>query len=115
MTGLARTTVTMSRSLTISFDLHPPVNSTTDPSLKSKVTHSFDLHNKCNQGQDGPEYKAYYNALQSAIVEARMKTGEELTRWRDVVGTLEQAKEIKPVVTKVEEEDEEDEDAEGET
>lgn len=103
----------MSRSLTITYDLHPPAASSVDPSLDPNAIHKFSLSVSASEGKSEPGYKAHYEALKAAIAEARTQTGDELTRWRDAVGTAEKTKENKSGSEKVEEE-EEDEDEEGE-
>lgn len=85
----------MSRSLTITYVLHPPTNSSIPPSLDPNVTHAFPISVSDPQGSDTTGYKAHYDALKVAIAEAKAKTGDELTEWRDAVGTAEQTKESK--------------------
>lgn len=102
----------MSRSLTITYDFHPPVGSSIDPSLDPKATHNFPLSLSAAEGRDTIGYRAHYDALKAAIVEARAQTGDELTRWRDAVGTAEQTKESKSRGKKDDDEEEEDEEGE---
>lgn len=114
--GTSSMPTAMSRSLTITYDLHPPVGSSVDTSLDPKATHNFDLSVSASEGTHEPGYKAHYEALRAAIGEARATTGDELTRWRDAVGTAEQTKENTSGAKKgnEEEEDAEEGDEEGE-
>jgi hypothetical protein len=91
--------------LTISFELHPPKSSASPPSLEPTVKHTFDVGSRPVEG-----YAKYYAALRDAIADARAKTGDELTQWRDAVGNSEVRKDVKGVEVRGEEEDGEEED-----
>lgn len=101
----------MSRSLTITYALHPPAGSSINTSLEPNATHDFPLSISAPDGPDKTGYRAHYDALKAAIAEARAKTGDELTKWKDAVGTAEQTKESKSSGKK---EDIEDDNAEEE-
>ena len=69
----------MTQSLTITYDLHPPPQSTPlSPSQKFE----FPIHTK------GEGWKSYYDSLRVSIGEAKMVIGAELTAWRDAVEPL---------------------------
>ncbi|KAH9926403.1 uncharacterized protein B0H18DRAFT_1005917 [Fomitopsis serialis] len=85
----------MASALTVSYELHPP-SETPAEGLQTQKTHK--------SGKD------YYESLRKAVAEAKSVLGEELTAWRDAVGTREQTKESK--LPKKDEEDEEDEEQE---
>ncbi|PCH34422.1 hypothetical protein WOLCODRAFT_61079, partial [Wolfiporia cocos MD-104 SS10] len=94
----------MAPALTVTYELHPPPNAI-ECVLPPKQSHDFPV-------SPTEDAKAYYEALRLSIAQAKTKLGEELTIWRDAVGSREQAKES--TVPKKEEEDEgEDEDEEG--
>lgn len=95
----------MSRHVTVSYDLHPPVDTPAPPLDKSRT-----LEFPVGQTTD---LKTYYAGVREAIEQAKSAVGEELTVWRDAVGNKEQAKEPKSA-KKDEEEDEDEEEEEGE-
>lgn len=80
----------MARSLTITYALHPPAGSSVDPLLDPNATHDFPLSLSATEGPSTKGYKTHYDDLRATIAEARAKTGDELTRWRDAIGTAEQ-------------------------
>ena len=90
----------MPSTLTATYELHPPPE-TPSEGLQSEKTHTFSV-------DDGKKGKEYYESLREAVAKAKSVLGEELTVWRDAVGTREQTKESK--LSKKSEEDEEDED-----
>jgi len=92
-------TANMASALTVSYELHPP-SETPAEGLQTQKTHTFPVSAE-KSGKD------YYESLRKAVAEARGVLGEELTAWRDVVGTREQTKESK--LPKQGEEDEEGE------
>jgi hypothetical protein len=77
------------RAITITYDLNPPFGTQADNSLTARE-HIFDVKDGLADGQ-----KKYYEALRGAIGEAKNTVGEELTAWRDAVGSKEQDKEVK--------------------
>lgn len=95
----------MSRSITISYNLNPPAGSETAvANLSASKTQEFTFN-----ATDSTQ-KTYYEGLHGAIQQARDTMGEELTAWRDAVGSLEQNKETKKTLKyEAGEEDEEDE------
>ncbi|KZV74072.1 hypothetical protein PENSPDRAFT_235106 [Peniophora sp. CONT] len=95
------------QSITVSISLNPPENTIVPTSLSSTSSHRFPL----SIAPDAQDHAGYYAALRAALADARTKTGDELTQWRDAVGKNELGKEPKKNVTdEDEEEDEEDED-----
>jgi len=91
----------MSPSITISYDLHPPPNTSASNNLASTKSHEIAVKNTTADGQKG-----YYESLSGSIGEAKMILGEELTAWRDAVGNGEQSKESKKDAKGDEDEDE---------
>jgi hypothetical protein len=87
----------ISRSIEVSYDLHPPPNTST-PNLTSAKSHNISV--KITTGGQ----KIYYESLRGSIGKAKAVLGEELTAWRDAVGKGEQTKESK----KTRESDDED-------
>jgi len=55
-------------------------------------TYEFPLNSGVENKQE-----AYYNALHKALLEAKTRIGEDMTVWRDAVGTLEDKKEPRKV------------------
>ena len=98
-----------SRSLTISYELRPPKDIVPPSNRTSASTkHSFEI-----KPSTEPGYKGYYAGLRTAIADARAKTGDELTEWRDAVGNGELKKEGRPVIKSEADEEEEEEEEEG--
>lgn len=97
------------KSIKISYLLNPPASISSDASKiaeelpqKSK-SHEYQIVLDQASGADG-----YYSALRKAVEAARSEIGDELTKWRDIVGKEELGKEGKKGKT-VEEADEEEE------
>ncbi|EPS99403.1 hypothetical protein FOMPIDRAFT_1124515 [Fomitopsis schrenkii] len=90
----------MSSALTVTYELHPPADMPSE-GLQPGNTHTFPV-------EEGKKGKEYYESLRKAVADAKNVLGEELTAWRDAVGTREQTKESK--LSKKSDEDEEDED-----
>ena len=89
----------MSKAITITYDLKPPVD-TPESSLAPSKTQKFAV-------KDG---EGHYTGLRATIETAKDAIGEELTKWRDQVGDLEKGKDAKPRKTQADaDEDEEDE------
>ncbi|KAF9256835.1 hypothetical protein L218DRAFT_172759 [Marasmius fiardii PR-910] len=95
-----------SRTITISYDLHPPSESKSSTSGLTP-SRSIQVPIKADSSQD---LKAYYAALHHAVEDARNQIGEDLTKWRDAVGKDETTKEPK----KKEDEDSDEDEAEEE-
>ncbi|CAL1694807.1 unnamed protein product [Somion occarium] len=91
----------MSRSVVVSYELHPP-SDVVPSGLSTSKTHKFPL-------ADGSSIPQYYDALRQSITQAKDTVGEELTTWRDAVGGREADKEPKTLKEDDEEENEEDE------
>ncbi|KAF9820778.1 hypothetical protein IEO21_01221 [Rhodonia placenta] len=83
----------------VTYDLHPP-EGTPLSGLEPTKTHQFALSSSTTNAKD------YYGALRAAVLDAKTTLGEELTAWRDAVGTREQGKESKKQTQGEEEEDE---------
>ncbi|KII93154.1 hypothetical protein PLICRDRAFT_35339 [Plicaturopsis crispa FD-325 SS-3] len=96
----------MSSAITISYDLHPPTGVAAPSGLSTTKAQEFAV--KPSEGQ-----KAYYEALQVALKQAKEAIGEDLTAWRDAVGSGERDKEGKKP-PKEDEDDEEEEELEEE-
>ncbi|TFY59767.1 hypothetical protein EVJ58_g5582 [Rhodofomes roseus] len=94
----------MASALTVSYELRPPPE-TPQEGLQAQKTHTFPVPSE-------KKGKEYYESLRKAVAEARSTFGEELTAWRDAVGTREQTKESK--LPKKNEDEDEDEDEEQE-
>lgn len=103
---ISHSPATMSRNITVTYDLNPPQGVSMD-SIARNRTLSLPVSQVANGERAN---KRYYDGLRTAIAQAKDTVGEELTAWRDAVGNLEQTKE--PKVSKTE--DEEDEEAESE-
>lgn len=99
----------MSRNVTVTYKLNPP-SSTPSTQLESTRTLSVPVP---EAGSGEGESGKFYNALRSAIARVKDTVGEDLTAWRDAVGSLEQSKEPNKLM-KADEEDEEEEDDESE-
>lgn len=97
----------MPPSITITYRLCPPV--VTDP---GNLVSSKEMKSQVEKVPDDG-MKVYYGALQSAIEEARIKIGTDLTAWRDMVGKAELSKETTKTL-KYEEAEEEEEDGDDE-
>lgn len=90
----------MTRTLTVAYELHPPLETPTVDMSPSK-THEFPI-----RVAETASLKEYYEGLRQSIAQAKGVLGEELTAWRDVVGNRELKKE--PKKPQKDEEDEED-------
>ncbi|KAH8119791.1 hypothetical protein DFH11DRAFT_7574 [Phellopilus nigrolimitatus] len=90
----------MSKSLSVSYDLHPPAAAAASVIIQPSKTHAFPV-------PSGGAQQEFYNSLRDAVVAAKAQIGDELTAWRDAVGTSENAKEPKKR-TKAEDEDEDE-------
>lgn len=95
----------MNRNITVTYDLHPPAD-TPAPSLDKTRTFAFAVP------EHTQDVKAYYAGVREAIERAKSAIGEDLTVWRDAVGSREQTKE--PKTAKKDEEEDEEEEKEGE-
>ncbi|VDB84262.1 unnamed protein product [Peniophora sp. CBMAI 1063] len=93
------------QEINISISLKPPADTTAPANLSATSSHAFPL----SIAPDAQGHAAYYAALRAALADARAKTGDELTQWRDVVGKSELGKEPKKTVTDEDEGDEEEE------
>jgi len=89
-------------TLTVSYALSPPEETNWPPSLAPNGAHAFavEADKTVNVGE-------YYDALQKSITAAREKLGEELTAWRDAVGSAEVGKEKAAKAARAEDEEEE--------
>ncbi|KIM69974.1 hypothetical protein SCLCIDRAFT_1207233 [Scleroderma citrinum Foug A] len=102
-------------AVTATYILHLPPGVDHPSPLTPSANHTFPLsppnspqpHDPTPNTAETGELHAYYKKLRSAISDARMKLGDELTAWRDAVGSGEVGKE-KAVKTVNEEESEEE-------
>ena len=94
----------MPPAVTIHYSISPPDGA---QSISLAPTATIEVVVK-SEASSSLNHKAYYDALKVAVAQAKAKVGEELTVWRDAVGNLEKAKEVKK--KKVDDDDEEDED-----
>ncbi|KAK7695241.1 hypothetical protein QCA50_002431 [Cerrena zonata] len=92
----------MSKNIVITYDLHPPSGVEAN-GLSSSKTHEFTVT------PEGTGASQYYDALRQSVVQAKATLGEELSAWKDAVGTTELTKEPKKPKEEDEDEDEEDE------
>lgn len=114
----------MSRSITISYNLHPPTSTSTSkptptaspppstPKLTPTKSQQIPLKGTYyyGEGQEDPTtFQSYYESLRRAISEAKSVLGEDLTAWRDAVGSGEKFKEGKRAMDGEDEEDVEQE------
>jgi|ERR1700722_17742422 len=74
--------------LSFSYELNPPRTVAED--LKPSKTRRFQVNASLSQG-----LKKYYEGVALAVREAKDVLGEELTTWRDAVGSSEEYKETK--------------------
>ena len=96
----------MSRSITIAYELNPPAQTSAE-GLERERTLTFPVQAvKPGEG----EICKHYADVRKAIAAARDAIGDDLTAWRDAVGSLEQFKE--PRTSKKDEEENEEEEAE---
>ncbi|KAG7092839.1 hypothetical protein E1B28_009153 [Marasmius oreades] len=94
-----------SRTIAISYDLHPPSGSESNmPGLTP--SRSIQVPVKADDDRD---IKSYYTTLHHAVEEARNQIGIDLTKWRDAVGKDEALKEPKKNVNEGDDEDEAEE------
>ena len=107
---LASARRTMTSTISISYDLHPPSGIDKTASGLS-TSRKIEVQVKADASQD---LESYYSALHNAIEEARTKVGQDLTEWRDAVGKDEASKEPKKTAKDEAEDDAEEEEEEGE-
>lgn len=93
----------MSRIITVEYTIKPPQSSGQGYDLPTSKKHEFPVQ---SSGQS-----EHYKALRESIAQARQEVGDEMTAWRDAVGTAELNKEPKKPKADEEEEEEEDGDA----
>ena len=94
------------QGITVSISLKPPAGTHTPANLSTTSSHTFPL----SIAPEAQGHAGYYAALRAALADARTKTGDELTQWRDAVGKSELGKETKKAVTDDDDEEEEEED-----
>lgn len=92
----------MSKTISISYDLKPPVETAVPDSHQTSKTYEYAV-------PVGGSQRDYYEALRGATVQAKAQIGTDLTVWRDAVGTRENAKEPKKEHVEGDDGDEEDE------
>ena len=94
----------MTKLVSISYSLNPPEGTNIPSSHESEKTLAFPM----KAAEDSKQF-AYYSSLRDAILEAKTKIGQDMTAWRDAVGILENAKEVKKVKEDSEDDDEDEE------
>ncbi|KAF8213171.1 hypothetical protein K438DRAFT_1803508 [Mycena galopus ATCC 62051] len=94
----------MSRSITVEYTIKPPQSPGQGYDLPTAKKHEFPIQGLlAEKGQS-----EHYKMLRESIAKARQDVGEELTAWRDAVGTVELNKESKKPKADEEEDEEED-------
>lgn len=84
------------QSIKITYTINPPANSSITPTSDLPKTKSTKYPTEIPPEGDKAG-KAYYGELRKALEAARTELGEDLTRWRDLVGKAELNKEPKKV------------------
>jgi len=108
-------------AVTATYTLHLPPGVDHPSLLTPSANHTFRL-SPPNSPQSDPtpstaetgELQTYYAELRRAISDARTKLGEELTAWRDAVGSEEVGKERAVKAVSEDEESEEEANGDGE-
>lgn len=91
------------KSIKITYTINPPSTIASPPDFpKSKIT-EYPISPTGMSTEEDKAGKAYYGELRKALEAAKAEVGEDLTRWRDLLGKSELNKEPKKV------EDDEDE------
>ena len=104
----AQTKPIMALTLSVTYNLHPPPDTSAPAGLQPSQTLQTILPDPASVGQ-----KSYYEELRKAVLQTKSALGESLTAWRDAVGRSEDNKEAKvPKKSEDDEEEEEEEDAE---
>ncbi|KAL4070415.1 hypothetical protein J3A83DRAFT_4243103 [Scleroderma citrinum] len=85
-------------AVTATYTLHLPLRVDYPSPLTPSTTHTFPLSPpNSSHGPDSTQsfsvLQEYYTKLRGALLDARVKLGEELTVWRDIVGSEEVGKE----------------------
>ena len=101
---LTHTIMAAQTTLTVSYALSPPEGTNAPPSLAQNGAHTFAVEAE-RAGNTGE----YYEALRKAIAVTRERVGEQLTAWRDAVGSAEAGKEKAAKAARAEEEEEDEE------
>lgn len=91
----------MSKDIVITYDFHPPTGTDTN-GLSTSKTHIFPV----TPEGTGPSH--YYDALRQTVLKAKATLGEELTAWKDAVGTKELTKEHRKLKTEDDQDEEDD-------
>ena len=95
----------MSATVKASYSLHPPAGTA---NVAQRPTNSFNVDVEKSQ-----DMRSYYANLRDAVMAAKSQLGQELTAWRDAVGTSENSKEAK-IAKKQNNDDEDSEEVEEE-
>lgn len=92
----------MNNQVQITFDLKPP-RSADSSVIPTHQTYAFPL---ATASENALQSSGFYESLQSAISNAKERTGGDLTKYRDLAGDAEKAKgsAIKPASDDEEEE-----------
>lgn len=86
----------MTKGIQVTFELKPPRGADSSEPIPTHQTYAFPLTTTSERGLRSSEF---YESLRSAILSAKERTGEDLTKYRDLAGDAEKAKglAIKPV------------------
>jgi len=74
--------------LTISYQLHPPIEASQRSHISPTATHAFHLKPLA----ECKDQKEYYRELSAALIGAKDRVGLELTAWKEAAGNAEQPK-----------------------
>jgi hypothetical protein len=96
-------------SIKITYTINPPSSITPTPDLTKTKSVEYLISPTGIPPAEDKAGKAYYGELRKALEAARTGLGEDLTRWRDMVGKTELTKEPKKVEDNDDEEQEEEE------
>jgi hypothetical protein len=86
-------------SIKITYTINPPSDSSINPtpSLPKTKSTEYPISPTDIPLEEDKAGKAYYGELKKALEAARTELGEDLTKWRDLVGKAELNKEPKKV------------------
>lgn len=93
----------MSKNIQVTFELKPPRSADSSEAIPTHQTYAFPL---AATSENTLRSSEFYESLRSAISNAKERTGEDLTKYRDLAGDAEKAKgsAIKPASDDEEEE-----------
>jgi len=85
------------KSVKITYSITPPSSVFLPPDLPKTKSTDYPISPTEIPPEEDKAGKAYYGELRKALEAARTELGEDLTRWRDLVGKVELNKEAKKV------------------